>query len=102
MPQRLNIRIRRGTKAEWIAKNPILDSGEPGFEHDTRKIKIGDGVTPWNDLAYIGPDLSSLPTGQVDDQVIRDLIQAHVNSLTPHPVYDDGPSLALLYENRKV
>lgn len=24
---------------------------------------------------------------------------SHVNSLTPHPVYDDLPSLALLFEN---
>lgn len=26
----------------------------------------------------------------------------HVNDETPHPVYDDGPSLFLLYENAKV
>lgn len=26
----------------------------------------------------------------------------HINSETPHPVYDDGPSLALIYENAKV
>lgn len=29
-------------------------------------------------------------------------LSAHVNSETPHPVYDDGPSLALLYANAKV
>lgn len=26
----------------------------------------------------------------------------HINSLTPHPVYDDGPSFLLLYQNAKV
>lgn len=30
------------------------------------------------------------------------LLTEHVNSETPHPVYDDGPSLTLLYANAKV
>lgn len=29
-------------------------------------------------------------------------LQAHIDSPTPHAIYDDGPSLALLYENAKV
>lgn len=29
-------------------------AGEPGFETDTGKIKVGDGVTRWTDLGYIG------------------------------------------------
>lgn len=47
------IRYRRGTAAEWAADNPILGPGEPGFETDTRYLKIGDGVTPWNSLGYV-------------------------------------------------
>lgn len=31
-----------------------------------------------------------------------DLMENHINSDLPHPVYDDGPSLALIYENAKV
>jgi hypothetical protein len=30
----------------------VLDSGEPGLERDTNRLKIGDGVTPWNRLPY--------------------------------------------------
>lgn len=41
---------RRGTAAEWAAENPILASGEIGFETDTKLMKLGDGVTPWNSL----------------------------------------------------
>lgn len=26
----------------------------------------------------------------------------HINSETPHPVYDDGPSLSSFYQNQKV
>lgn len=41
---------RRGTAAEWAADNPVLGDGEIGFERDTYLIKMGDGVTAWNDL----------------------------------------------------
>ena len=39
-------------KALWEAQNPLLQRGEMGIEQDTRKFKIGDGVTRWNDLEY--------------------------------------------------
>lgn len=45
--------FKRGTAQRWIEVNPVLRQGEPGFEYDTGKLKIGDGFTPWLDLAYI-------------------------------------------------
>lgn len=41
---------RRGLAIDWAAQNPILGDGEIGFEKDTKIIKVGDGVTAWNDL----------------------------------------------------
>lgn len=46
-------RLKRGTAARWAEVNPILEQGEPGFVYDENRLKIGDGVTPWNDLPYI-------------------------------------------------
>lgn len=46
-------RLKRGTAARWAEVNPILEQGEPGFVYDVNRLKIGDGVTPWNDLPYI-------------------------------------------------
>lgn len=46
--------LKRGTAAKWTELNLVLAPGEPGFEYDTKKLKIGDGVTAWNDLPYIG------------------------------------------------
>jgi hypothetical protein len=47
---------RRGTATQWLSLNegqgPILAAGEIGFESDTNKFKIGDGVNHWVDLAY--------------------------------------------------
>ena len=45
--------FKRGTKERWIEVNPILRQGEPGFEYDTGKLKMGDGFTPWLNLPYI-------------------------------------------------
>jgi len=44
--------IRRDTAANWTTVNPVLLSGEWGFETDARKLKIGDGVTAWVALSY--------------------------------------------------
>ena len=47
---------RRGTALQWTSTNngdgPILNAGEIGFESDTGKFKIGDGVNHWIDLDY--------------------------------------------------
>ena len=43
---------RRGTAQQWTDADPILASGEIGFETDTTKFKIGDGVNHWSDLTY--------------------------------------------------
>lgn len=51
------IKLRRDTAANWLLANPILAAGEPGLETDTGKIKYGDGVTHYADLAHAGGDI---------------------------------------------
>ncbi len=46
------IQFKRKPSATWTASNPILSRGEPGFELDTFKLKIGDGTSAWNSLPY--------------------------------------------------
>lgn len=60
--------FRRDTAANWTSRNPILLAGEPGFETDTKKLKLGDGTTAWAGLAYVsvgstGPAGSTGATG---------------------------------------
>lgn len=45
---------RRGTAPQWSVTNPVLESGELGVETDTKRLKLGDGVTAWNSLVYVG------------------------------------------------
>lgn len=49
----IQIQVRRDTAANWTSNNPTLAIGEPGFETDTGKLKIGDGSTAWTGLSYI-------------------------------------------------
>jgi len=50
------ILYRRDLAANWAAVNPVLSAGEPGYETDTKKMKVGDGATAWNSLGYRAPD----------------------------------------------
>ena len=59
------IQLRRDTAANWTTNNPTPASGEPCFETDTGKFKIGDGVTAYNDLPYQGDGGGSVPTNMV-------------------------------------
>ena len=86
------IRLRRDHASNWRIRIPILADGEPGVEKGTLRFKIGDGTTPWLGLAYYGTPLSD---GGASDEAVL----AHINAMTPHPIYDDLPSLTLLFEN---
>ena len=53
------IRPKSGTKTQWSTANPVLREREIGFEYPDGglgtgeiKMKMGDGVTAWNDLEY--------------------------------------------------
>lgn len=46
------VRTIRSTKSALIALNPVLLEDQIGFETDTKKWKLGDGVTPYVRLPY--------------------------------------------------
>ena len=51
--QRVRFQLRRATNSQWETNNPTLLAGEPGLNTTTTQLKIGDGVTAWNNLPYI-------------------------------------------------
>lgn len=65
MPAKNIFQIRRGTSAQWNTANPVLASGELGYDTDTKVFKIGDGSTQWNSLE------SASNTGLVPEYPIR-------------------------------
>lgn len=60
------ILLRGDTAAAWTAANPTLAFREVGLETDTRRLKVGDGTTPWSALAYYNepPAASAAVRGQ--------------------------------------
>ena len=46
-------KLRYDTDANWTTQNPVLEEGEPGVNSDDYSLKLGDGITPWNDLPYV-------------------------------------------------
>lgn len=71
----VRIQFRRSTSTLWTAANPTLAQGELALELDTRKFKIGDGLTPWNNLPYNTIELVDLidvnVTGIQDKQFLQ-------------------------------
>lgn len=96
MRQIVEFRDRRDSVDNWTSKDPILEDGEHGYERGTGKFKIGNGKARWSELPYF------VPEGSSSEETPPSSLADHVNDETPHPAYDDGPSLLLLYLNAKV
>jgi hypothetical protein len=47
------MQVRRGNSAEWVQNDHVLLEGELGWESDTNKLKIGNGINSWNNLPYL-------------------------------------------------
>jgi hypothetical protein len=64
------IQKRYDTAVNWTTANPVLAIAEEGYESDTGKVKIGDGITVWNSLDYhIGTEV---PEGAMFTDTIYD------------------------------
>jgi hypothetical protein len=68
---------RKDTAANWTSANPILLSGEIGYETDTKKFKIGNGSSNWNSLAYL-----PIPDGSGNLTITGNLEIGSTGSLT--------------------
>ena len=68
---RATLIIRNDSAATWATKNPKLARGEVGIEIDTGLVKVGDGVTNFNELDYINThnDVDGVLTTLVDDKI---------------------------------
>jgi hypothetical protein len=84
---------RRGTAAQWTSANPILGSGEIGFETDTIKFKIGNGTSTWSNLTYFA-NLNEVLDGAPDLLNTLNEIAAAIGD-DPSFITTIGSSLAL-------
>lgn len=68
-------KFKRGTAAQWLETNPILAAGEPGFELDTNKLKIGNGISNWTYLPYTVDIEQDLNYITISSEKIKSLFQ---------------------------
>jgi hypothetical protein len=54
------IQVRRDTAANWTSVDPVLADGEWGYETNTGKLKLGNGVGKWSTLAYLIGDVDAI------------------------------------------
>lgn len=69
------IQFLRGTKTKVAASTKVLADGQPLYEKDTHKLKVGDGSTQAKSLPYIKVDtdssLSSTSTNPIQNKVVN-------------------------------
>ena len=82
------IRVRRDTETRWATQNPTLGVGEVGFETDTRKVKIGDGSTPWNTLQYINSEAAAHNQDISTINGLQAALDGKANSSHTHAISD--------------
>lgn len=85
------IQNRRATKSQWSLLNPVLAAGEVGVElGDPLKFKMGNGLTPWNDLKYFVDETvtgHSAGTGALlSDQPARRLFDKTLANVGTRPI----------------
>lgn len=69
------IQIRRDTSINWALVNPTLQQGELAYEIDTKKIKIGDGISSWTNLSYYTAAMSDIDGGAPGSKyIVEDVI----------------------------
>jgi hypothetical protein len=80
---------KRGTSSRWTSTNPILLAGEIGVETDSNKMKVGDGVTHWNNLEYTKVDPQSISYKHTQNALLSVWHITHNLSFKPNVVITD-------------
>jgi hypothetical protein len=93
------LKLKRGAAATWERLNPVLAAGEPGFEIDTGKLKIGNGTARWSELTYINDVVTNdfvthqelqdiLVEINLDNYASREELEVLYNSIVPLTVQE--------------
>lgn len=93
MAEVVKTRFKQLSKAstEWTSLNPTLLEGEIGFESDTNKLKVGNGVDAWNNLEYVaGSDSSDVDISNLVDLSNKQTITNTKTFTTSEGSWDTG------------
>lgn len=94
-PKTRPLQFKRGTARAFEQANPVLLYGEPSYEKDTHKMKVGDGATDYKQLPYIG-DHSDAKDGKSAYEIWLD--QGHTGTVDDFLEWLIGDPGASAYE----
>jgi hypothetical protein len=67
------IKFRRGSTKSWRGDKTKLEPGQPGYDKNKHKLKVGDGEKLWSDLPYAtGLFAEEILSSEADAQANRD------------------------------
>jgi hypothetical protein len=79
------IQFRRGTTKSWLETKIKLASGQPGYDKEKHKIKIGDGKSLWSELPYA----SGLTANEIIDSEANAKARVAIDS-SDKPIFTYG------------
>lgn len=92
------IQLRRDNSQNWNSVDPVLYEGELGYETDTGKAKMGDGIRKWSNLSYwpkpglelLGPSGSIGASGEVFNimGLTGDAVNVQLDPIENIPLYE--------------
>lgn len=84
------IQIKRGATASWKKQKQPLAAGQPGYDKDKHKLKIGDGEKSWDELPYAGgPSSEEILSSETEAKLRR----SAATSLSPLSALFDSPAI---------
>jgi hypothetical protein len=94
--------MRRATTSRWASVNPILLSGEIGYDTILKKAKVGDGVTPWSLLDYFSmssdtPDPIDFSDPAIIEEIRDGLDYPNITSSTENPSGGEDGDIWFVY-----
>lgn len=64
------IKLKRGNRATLIATTTVFDDGQPIYERDTGRLKIGNGSDKYSNLPYVDSSEMVVERSNQDDNGI--------------------------------
>lgn len=90
------IQFRRDSADNWDTYNPILADGEIGIENDTKRFKLGDGVTAWKNLTYSSVTLLENPEEYLKLYSVTNITYDNDSVITSE-TYENGAKILFSY-----